>query len=168
VPLLTSLKARHGNFRGSFNKMTESEVPNQAPLPSYPVLEMILNAIADRVKRYRYAVHIEHGLTQWEHDEVKAIARELGVNPSELSVLASKGRTAADLLKKMLAVLHVDVHHRVVHDMERLCKACVEKIRCERELSAGTAAFNFREFCPNAVTLDALSKPSGTATNFAS
>jgi hypothetical protein len=125
-------------------------------MPSYPVLDIVLNAIADRVKRYRYASNRRRELAQCRPEEANAIARELGVSLSELGIFASKGPASSQLLNAMLRALRIDPHPRVVHDLHRLCMACVDKIRCERELAAGTAVKHFREFCPNAATLDAL------------
>ena len=100
------------------------------------------------------------------------IARDLGVSPSELRELASKGPGAADQLQKMLVVLDVDpkaladTNLPFMRDLQRVCIACGDKHRCEHELAGGTAAEHFREFCPNTVTLDALiSKVGRPGTN---
>jgi hypothetical protein len=44
----------------------------------------------------------------------------------------------------------------IMRDLQRLCITCAQKKRCGHELAAGTAGENFREFCPNAYTLEAL------------
>ena len=65
-------------------------------------------------------------------------------------------------MKKMLIALRVDPHAlvstdpAVMRDLQRLCVVCSQKGRCEHELAKGTASEHFREFCPNAFTLDAL------------
>ena len=62
----------------------------------------------------------------------------------------------------MLIALRVDPHVlvntnlAVMRDLQRLCVVCSQKGRCEHELAKGTASEHFREFCPNAFTLDAL------------
>jgi hypothetical protein len=43
-----------------------------------------------------------------------------------------------------------------MRDMQRLCMSCDAKRHCEHELAQGSAAGHYREFCPNAFTLDAL------------
>jgi hypothetical protein len=64
----------------------------------------------------------------------------------------------------MLIALRVDPHvlvntnPAVMRDLQRLCVVCSQKGRCEHELAKGTASEHFREFCPNAFTLDALLK----------
>jgi hypothetical protein len=70
----------------------------------------------------------------------------------------------------MLAALHVDPKALAeadpinMRDLQRLCITCGDKKRCEHELSNGTAAENFREYCPNALTLDALFGQKGQAS----
>jgi hypothetical protein len=78
--------------------------------------------------------------------------------------LAAKGSGSADILKKMLIALSVDpqalakADPAVMRDLQRLCILCSHKGRRRHELARGTAAEHFREFCPNAYTLDALFK----------
>jgi hypothetical protein len=52
----------------------------------------------------------------------------------------------------------------VMRDLQRLCVACSQKGRCQHELAEGTAAEHFREFCPNAFTLDALFGRTASST----
>jgi hypothetical protein len=65
----------------------------------------------------------------------------------------------------MLLALHVDPERLLrsepaaMRDMQRLCISCEAKQRCEHELTQGSAARHYREFCPNAFTLDALFEP---------
>lgn len=137
---------------------------------NHPVVEMVLEAIADWVSKYRNAVGLNNELGQCSPDEVMRIANDLGVPANQLRELASKGPGAADLIQKMLVALNVDpkaiamTNPLVMRDLQRLCITCGDKTRCAHELAKGTAAENFREFCPNALTLDALfnqnSKPA--------
>ena len=43
-----------------------------------------------------------------------------------------------------------------MRELKWLCITCSNKKRCEHELVKGTAPEHFREFCPNAVSLDEL------------
>ena len=45
-----------------------------------------------------------------------------------------------------------------MRDLERVCALCEHKRQCAHELSAGKAAEDYPEFCPNADTLSALIK----------
>lgn len=90
------------------------------------------------------------------------IAKDMGVSAEELGKIAGKGHHAADLVQKMLIALNVDpaaiakTEPAVMRDLQRLCMNCVDKKRCGRALEKGAAAAHFHEFCPNALTLDAL------------
>jgi hypothetical protein len=97
-------------------------------------------------------------------EEVARIAHDLSVSPAELASLASKGPNSALLLDKMLVALGVDRENkhvkdpRMMRDLQRLCFACDHKKLCAHELAAGTAKEHYHEFCPNAYTLDVLTK----------
>ena len=131
-------------------------------LPSYPRVEFVLDAIASWVKRYRYAIGLRNELARCGAEEVERAARDIGVSPRELVRLAEKGPHAADQLPKLLRALGVDPRKldrddpAMMRDLQRLCISCNQKSRCERELAAGTAAGHFRDFCPNAISLEAL------------
>jgi transcriptional regulator with XRE-family HTH domain len=124
----------------------------------------VLGAIANWVKKYRYASGLRDELARCGSDEVARAAHDLGVSPRELVHLASKGPHAADLLQKLLNALGVDPKAlafedpATMRDLQRLCITCGHKNQCEHELAAGTAAQNYKSFCPNAYTLDVLCK----------
>ena len=131
-------------------------------LPRAQFVKEIFNGIADWVGKYRRNFGLDNQFGQCTPDEVIRIAKDLRVTPGELQELARKGPNAADLLLKMLVALHVDpkvlenTDPHVMRDLQRLCTTCGAKKRCEHELADGTAGDHFREFCPNAFTLDAL------------
>lgn len=133
---------------------------------TYPALEMFLDAVTNWVKKYRDATGSRDELAHWEPDEIARTARDLGVSPGELIRMAEKGPHAADRLPRLLRDLGVDPgtlsrdDPDMMRDMQRLCSACSHKRRCERELSAGTAADNYRHFCPNALSLETLLAPA--------
>jgi len=137
-------------------------MPGQSP--TSPAITYVLDAIANWVNKYR-RLYDRHGdLGQCSRDEVMRIANDLAVPPTELRALAAKGPASADLLEKMLIALRVDPtalaqsNPAVMRDLQRLCVACGQKGRCQHELTEGTAVEHFRDFCPNAFTLDALFK----------
>lgn len=128
----------------------------------YPTLEPILNAIAHWVTKYRQIHEARAELSLCDSEEIARVARELNVSPRELANLAGKGPESAALLGKMLLALGIDPDSGpmqdplITRDLQRLCVACDHKRKCSHELAAGTAAEHYREFCPNAYTLDAL------------
>jgi hypothetical protein len=90
------------------------------------------------------------------------LQRDLRLSASELAVLARNGPNAADLLQDMLDVLGLDKkalendEPLVMRDLERLCTTCREKRQCRFDLANGVSTDNYRDYCPNAFTLDAL------------
>ncbi len=143
-------------------------MPNRdSQQPIFASVLPIFNAIADWVRRYRHAIGLRDELADCGPDEVRSMAKDIGVSPSQLRELASKGPAAADLLQKMLVALRVDpkvladIDPLIAYDLQRLCISCGNKKRCKHELADGTAAKTFREYCPNAITLDAVFKLDG-------
>ena len=122
----------------------------------------IFDAIANWVKKYRYAVGLRDDLANCGADEVARMARDLGVDAQELISLATKGPQAADQLSKLLRALGVDPEKltsgeiAMMRDLQRICISCGHKNQCERDLATGTASQHFRDYCPNALSIDAL------------
>jgi len=129
---------------------------------SYPLVETALKAIADWVNSYRNAIGFKNEFGMCGPDEVRRMAKDIGVTSSELQELVRKGPDSANLLKRMLVALNVDpktiadMDPLVMREMNWLCIKCGHKRRCEHELAKDTAAEHFREFCPNAVSIDEL------------
>ena len=142
--------------------MPKNDSKSESQQPHYPVLDMVLNSIADWVNNYRSSVGPDRDLSRCSSDEVMQIAHDLAISPGELRELSSRGPGSADLLQKMLQALGVDPKALVnkdplvMRDLQRLCTTCGHKGRCAHELADGTAKNHFHEFCPNAFTLDAL------------
>jgi len=122
----------------------------------------ILDAIANWVKKYRHAVGLRGEFAHCGAEEVAQIARDIGVSPDELIFVANKGPHAADELPKLLRALGVDPKKlasddpAVMRSLQRICISCGHKDQCQHDLAAGTAASNYRDYCPNAMSLDAL------------
>ena len=135
-------------------------------IPNNPLVETAVKAIAAWVSIYRNALGLNNEFGMCGPDEVMRMAQEIGLTPSQLREL-SKGHGNANLLKSMLVALHVDpkviadMDPLVMRELKWLCVTCSNKKRCEHELAKGTAAEHFREFCPNAVSLDELFDQKG-------
>jgi pyrroloquinoline quinone (PQQ) biosynthesis protein C len=84
------------------------------------------------------------------------------VSPEELVFIANKGRNAADELPKLLRALGVDPQKlasnepATMRSLQRICISCGHKNQCQHDLAAGTAASHYRDYCPNAMSIDAL------------
>jgi len=130
--------------------------------PDYDSLQSIFHSIAQWVTNYRQARGSCNDLANCSADEVVSIARDLGVAPRELTMLARKGPKSADLLQKLLTELGIDAKALadddplVMRDLQRLCAVCTDKRQCRFDLANGIMADNFRDYCPNSFTLEAL------------
>lgn len=145
-------------------------MPGQTRNVAYPTVEFVLDSIAQWINRYRHSQGVTDELGQCTQNDVLKIANDLGVSVADLRNVASKGPHAADTLQKILTALRVDpkalakADPATMRDLQRVCVVCHQKGRCERELAAGTIAEHFRDFCPNAYTLEALFKQERSAS----
>ena len=108
-------------------------VNRENELPSYPLVEMGLEAIADWVSNYRNAIGFKNEFGMCGPDEVMRMAKDIGVTPSQLQELVRKGPDSAKLLKSMLIALHVDpkiiagMDPLVMRELNWLCITCSNK-----------------------------------------
>jgi Family of unknown function (DUF6455) len=132
------------------------------PIDEHSPIESIFGAIANWVTRYRQAAGLKRELAKCGPEEVAAMARDVGLSTQELEFIASKGSNAADELPKLLRALGVDPQkvisdrNTTLRDLQRICITCGHKGQCKHELAAGTAAKHYRDYCPNAMSIDEL------------
>jgi len=94
--------------------------------------------------------------------EAERVARDAGVGVGELRVLAGKWPDAADLAERRMAALGLDAveidaaQTAVMRDVQRVCSLCGNKRVCEHDLDRAPANADWRAYCPNSETLDAL------------
>jgi hypothetical protein len=85
------------------------------------------------------------------------MARDLGMTPGELSVLAGKWPDSADLLSRRLEQVNLTgVEPQVLRDLERVCTLCGNKRKCEYDLTIHPSSGIWTGYCPNAPTINAL------------
>ena len=101
-------------------------------------------------------------------DAMKQIARDVGVDASDVRALAGKWPDSADLLARRMAALHLDPQQlsrtqpAVSNDLKTHCSLCNTKRRCESDLDDGGVDPIWRHYCPNSATLMALTaEPKG-------
>jgi hypothetical protein len=123
----------------------------------------VLDAIANWVKKYRYAVGLRDELAHCGAEEVAHKAHDLGMNSEQFASLASQGPHAAVQLSRLLRALGVDpdelasIDPAMMRGLERICITCGHKDQCEHDLAAGGAAEScYNDYCPNAMSLNAL------------
>lgn len=125
---------------------------------TYPTVEFWIGKFADWIKHRRELSEVR----RMNRTDFDLIARDLRVSPDELDRLVAAGAHSADEMPEMLKALGIDVadlarvEPLLVRDMQRVCSLCRDKAHCHGELAHGTAAEHYREFCPNAPTIDAL------------
>lgn len=128
---------------------------------TFPTVEFLIGKFADWLKHRRELNEIR----QLNRTDFDAIARDLRVSPDDLDRLVEIGPHSADEMPKMLEALGIDVEDLertqplMVRDMQRVCAMCRDKPHCHSDLAAGTAAEHYKEYCPNAPTIDVLGVP---------
>lgn len=93
-----------------------------------------------------------------------AVASDLRLAPAELRQLVRQGPHSADELPKLLHALGIKEadlarsEPAVLRDMERVCSQCGCKDQCGNDIEKGIAARTYADYCPNAVTIEAIGK----------
>ena len=101
-------------------------------------------------------------LENFNPDELRRVAMEVGVSSLELRSMAGKWPESSNLLLRRMAALDLDAMEiarsqpSVSNDLNRLCSFCVSKKRCDHELAANAKSSGWQEYCPNVGTLTAL------------
>lgn len=127
----------------------------------YPTVELVIGKFADWLKHRRELSEIR----RMNRTDFDMIAQDLRVSPYDLDKLVEAGPHSADEMPKMLEALGIDLEDLVrtkpllVRDMERVCALCRDKAQCHSDFAAGTAAEHYKEYCPNAPTIEALGEP---------
>jgi hypothetical protein len=95
-------------------------------------------------------------------DEVAHLARDVGVGASELRTIAAKWPDNSGLLSRRIAEIGLDASQiirtepQVMRDLQRVCTQCADHRRCDSDLNRDDKGREWREYCPNVQTLDAL------------
>ena len=124
-----------------------------------------LRSAIDAVARW-YREHItksdEAELKCLGQEVVDRMARDIGVTAPELHDLARMGPGAAALLRRRMAELDLDpaevgrLEPQTLQDLQRVCSMCEHHRRCTHDLSQDPANPVWKNYCPNAATLEVL------------
>jgi hypothetical protein len=92
-------------------------------------------------------------------EQVDPIARDLGLNRSEVRTLAGKWPDSLllnrlDQVKLDAAGLR-DTEPQVLRDTQRTCALCSSKRACSRDFASSSLRTRWEEYCPNVVTIRA-------------
>lgn len=121
-------------------------------------VEMLIDTFGNWLKHWRESNEL-HQLNPADFDR---IAGDLRISPDDLNELVHQGPHAADELPKLLGALGINeaslarAQPLVLRDMERVCALCRHKHQCNRDLTDGSSAERYEEYCPNTGTIDAL------------
>ena len=133
----------------------------ESPCP-IPQRSSFLDAICGRVNDYLAAARLRRELDRFGSARIAQIANDVGIDAQDLVSFVEAGPHAADQLSKLLHALSANSLASsdpvIMRDLQRGCIMCAHKTRCDHDLAAGAAARNFRSYCPNALSLDALVK----------
>jgi hypothetical protein len=105
----------------------------------------------------------ESGLAYLGEEEIARVAKDVGVSTSDLRRLMSLGSDGDDLLLGRMVALGLDkdevlrLERGTFQDMQRVCAMCESHRLCARNLAADPDSSGWKDYCPNAATLIALS-----------
>lgn len=124
--------------------------------------------VADRfLARWRDWWRTRDELSGLDRSELERIAGEFGMSAPDLEDITARGPGAADLLyerMKALGITRADaehVAHGMMRDLERTCCCCDDKGVCERDLATHPDDPAWKDYCPNAITLEAIKGAKG-------
>jgi hypothetical protein len=127
-------------------------------IKTHPIVESAINLFGDWLRHRREM----RELREIDNGEFARIARELCVSPAELDTFVRRGPHASDEMRGLLKSFGIDdatlsrTQPLLQRDMIRVCAVCQQKARCDLDLDAGTSAQHYKEYCPNAPSIDEL------------
>jgi hypothetical protein len=96
-------------------------------------------------------------------DSMDRMAHDLGISTTELHQLSRYGSGSVDLLSERMGALDLSQNEvartepATMQDLQRVCTMCDCHRRCARDLARDPLDPKWKEYCPNAQTLSALS-----------
>ena len=127
--------------------------------PRLNSLVELFSLFADTGKALRYKIAAVNELVACDALELARVAQDLGISAADLRILASKDKTAADLLNRRLETLRLDptsVDPALMRDLQRCCSSCDSKQLSAHELEDQPKAASWPKYCPNEETIAAI------------
>jgi hypothetical protein len=124
-------------------------------------------ALGALLTRLRDAWRARNELASFDQNELDRIAGDLGMTATDLKDLVGRGPDGADLLYERMEALGIArsdverVAYGLMRDLEKTCACCNEKGVCEKDLTKQPHDPRWKSYCPNAVTLESLTKLKG-------
>jgi hypothetical protein len=124
--------------------------------------QALLETIGNWWRNFMHSRAAAAEIDQLDGAELSRVASDVGLNGPELRTLAGKWPDAADLLSQRLAAMEIDeatvarAEPAVLRDMQRVCSMCSEKPHCGHDIDRDPSDPEWRDYCPNVETLEAL------------
>lgn len=118
--------------------------------------------IAEAVRQWWRGQSFRRAFASLDRTTVAELARDNAVPEADFRRLASRSRTEARSLRRLLqrAGIDPDVLARnqagVMRDMTIVCAGCLMAHRCRRDLDRHEGPLPHGRYCPNAETIEAL------------
>jgi hypothetical protein len=128
----------------------------------------LMHLFGEAWKRYRTRRAALYELSYCDASELARVAQDLGITADDLRLLASRDKTAADLLRRRLETLRIDprvIDPALMRDLQRCCSNCESKPLCAHELEDNPIGATWPQYCPNEETIAVLSQPSQNTSN---
>lgn len=103
-------------------------------------------------------------LNELDKSELQGIANDVGCSVPELQTLAGRWPESADMLPRRLNALGLDAqafsrdNPPLANDLRKHCSLCAAKGQCEHDLDTQPHSPVWQSYCPNTMTLLAVSK----------
>jgi hypothetical protein len=129
----------------------------------------LLNASIQSIWKLWRRHKLRQELLRCSPAELAAIAYDLRLNSTELMRLVTDKAEPFFALKELLAAAGINAKDlaiekpHVMRELQRACLACGRKPECARHRARGTFSGCYRDFCPNAFTLDDLAARNSQA-----
>ena len=118
--------------------------------------------VAEIWEKWKVRRALANELSSLDMTQREELARDVCVSEEAFERLYVPG-PRTDQLEQLMCALALDAATTeienpgaVTRDMSLVCSGCLMINRCRRELEAGSAKQNYNEYCPNALTLNAL------------
>lgn len=130
--------------------------------------EVVTRSAADRIfSRWREWWRRGDELRNLDRHELDRIAADLGMSARDLEDLVSRGPAGADLLRRRMAAMGLataDVERLaqgLMRDLQKTCTCCNEQSVCEKDLARQPDDPCWKDYCPNANSLEAIKGSKG-------
>jgi hypothetical protein len=120
----------------------------------------IFDSISQAWSRYRRRRAAMAELQALGHAELERMVQDAGLTFGDLVDLARQSGDAAALLYRRLEQAGIEsrtIDAAVLRDMQRCCSFCDSKAQCAHELEDKPKVASWPEYCPNRLTIEALS-----------